>query len=134
MVTSSGSRLTRIVKKHEAAIVAEWIKEQLAAVKATDRIGEASLRADCERFLSLFNAALQSGAGEDTSTASWADTRDMLGGLSRSRAKAGYTPSETAVFVLALKLPLFDRLRTEIGGDPPAPARPVGATPHPLAP
>jgi rsbT co-antagonist protein RsbR len=117
MVTRAGSRLTQIVKKHEAAIVAEWIKEQLAAVKATDRISEADLRTDCERFLSLFNAALQSGAGEDIAAAPWTEAREMLNELSRARAKAGYTPSETAVFVLALKLPLFDLLRNEIGGD-----------------
>src|SRR5215468_10889773 len=110
MVTRGGRRLTQIVKKHEAGIVSEWIKEQLAAVKAADRISEAALRSDCERFLSLFNAALQSGAGEDITTSPWSETRDMRGGLSRARAKAGYTPSETAVFVLALKLPLFDRL------------------------
>jgi len=117
MVTRGGSRLTDIVKKHEASIVADWIKEQLAAVKAADRISEADLRSECARFLSLFRAALQSGAGEDVTSAAWSETREMLGTLSRSRAKAGYTPSETAVFVLALKLPLFDRLRGETGGD-----------------
>ena len=117
MVTRAGSRLTEIVKKHEAAIVAEWIKEQLAAVKAADRISEADLRSDCERFLSLLRMALQSGAGEDIMGPGWSETREMLGGLSRSRAKAGYTPSETAAFMLALKLPVFDRLRGEIGGD-----------------
>src|SRR2546427_10759113 len=41
----------------------------------------------------------------------------MLADLSRSRARAGYTPSETATFVLSLKRPLFDRLRGEIGRD-----------------
>jgi len=117
MVTRGGSRLTEIVKKHESGIVAEWIKEQLAAVKATDRMSEADLRTDCERFLSLFKTALQSSAGADITSAPWNETREMLAALSRARAKAGYTSSETANFVLALKLPLFDRLRGEIGGD-----------------
>jgi rsbT co-antagonist protein RsbR len=117
MVNRSGSRLSEIVKKHEAGILGEWIKEQLAAVKASDRIGEADLRAYCERFLSLFRTALQSSADTDIMSAPWNEAREMLGALSRERAKAGYTPSETAIFVLALKLPLFDRLRGEIGGD-----------------
>ena len=128
MVTRAGARLTEIVEKHEGAIVAEWIKEQLAAVKAADRISEANLRSDCERFLSLFKTALQSGGGEDIMAAPWNETREMLGGLSRSRAKAGYTPSETAIFVLALKLPVFDRLRGEIGGDAQALADEVWQT------
>jgi rsbT co-antagonist protein RsbR len=128
MVTRAGSRLTEVVKKHEAGIVAEWIEEQLAAVKAADRVGEANLRSDCVRFLSLFRAALQSGAGEDVMAAPWTETREMLGELSRARAKAGYTPAETAVFVLALKLPIFDRLRGEIGGDAQALADEVWQT------
>jgi rsbT co-antagonist protein RsbR len=117
MVNRSGSRLTEIVKKHEAGILAEWVKEQLAAVKTSGRISEANLREDGERFLSLFRAALESSAGDDVMSAPWNETREMLGALSRARAKAGYTPSETAIFVLGLKRPLFERLRGEIGGD-----------------
>jgi rsbT co-antagonist protein RsbR len=128
MVTRGGSRLSEIVKKHEAGIVAEWIKEQLAAVKTTDRMSEADLRADCERFLSLFKTALQSSGGADIMSAPWNETREMLAALSRSRAKAGYTPSETAILVLALKLPLFERLRGEIGGDAEALASEVWHT------
>jgi len=117
MVIRGGKRLTEIVRKHQSGILQDWIKEQLAAVKAADRISEADLRADCERFLSLFMTALQASGDEDITAAPWAETRDMLADLSRSRAMAGYKPSETAVFVLALKRPLFDRLRGETGGD-----------------
>ena len=105
------------MRKHQSGILQDWIKEQFAAVKAADRISEADRRADCERFLSLFMTALQASGDEDITAAPWAETRDMLADLSRSRAMAGYKPSETAVFVLALKRPLFDRLRGEIGGD-----------------
>jgi rsbT co-antagonist protein RsbR len=117
MAIRGRSRLTDIVSKHEAAILTDWIKEQLASVKAADRITEADLRAECARFLALLKAALRSDAGQDVSAATWSETRELLGDLSRSRARAGYSPSETAMFVLSLKQPLFDRLRTEIGGD-----------------
>jgi len=117
MVIRGGKRLTEIVRKHQSGILQDWIKEQFAAVKAADRISEADRRADCERFLSLFMTALQASGDDDITAAPWAETRDMLADLSRSRAMAGYKPSETAVFVLALKRPLFDRLRGEIGGD-----------------
>jgi rsbT co-antagonist protein RsbR len=122
------SRLSEIVKKHEAGILGDWIKEQLAAVKAADRISESDLRAECQRFLALLKSAFQSDAGDDVMTPPWADTRAMLGELSRSRAKAGYTPSEIATFVLSLKQPLFDRLRSEIGRDADALADEVWTT------
>jgi rsbT co-antagonist protein RsbR len=111
------SRLSEIVKKHEAGILGDWIKEQLAAVKTADRISESDVRAGCQRFLGLLKTALQTDGGDDDTTGAWADTRAMLGELSRSRARAGYTPSETATFVMSLKRPLFDRLRGEIGRD-----------------
>ena len=41
----------------------------------------------------------------------------MLGDLSRSRALAGFSPSETATFVFSLKQPLFTRMRTELKGN-----------------
>ncbi len=111
-----GNRLVEIVRKHDAGILAEWIKEQFAVVKSTDRMSESALRSECERFLSLFRTALQSSE-DDVMAPTWSEVRDLLGDLSRSRAKAGYTPSETAVFVMSLKQPLFDRLRNEIGRD-----------------
>jgi rsbT co-antagonist protein RsbR len=40
--------------------------------------------------------------------------RDFLAGVSRSRALQGFSPSETATFVLSLKQPVFTRLRKQI--------------------
>ena len=116
-MVSKSSRLAEIVKKHEAGILSDWMKEQLASLQALDRISEADLRAESQRFLSLFRAALQSDGAHNSATEPWTEARAMLGELSRSRAKAGYTPSETATFVMSLKQPLFDRLRSEVGRD-----------------
>jgi rsbT co-antagonist protein RsbR len=43
--------------------------------------------------------------------------QEMLGDLSHARAMNGYTPTETATFVLSLKRPLFTRMRQELGQD-----------------
>jgi len=128
MAIRGRSRLSDVVSKHEAAILTDWIKEQLAAVNAADRIGEAELRTECARFLTLLKVALRSDGSHDVSSAAWSETRELLGELSRSRARAGYSPSETAAFVLSLKRPLFDRLRGEIGGDADALADEVWQT------
>jgi rsbT co-antagonist protein RsbR len=48
----------------------------------------------------------------------WTTVRNVLRDLSRQRALQGFSPSETAMFVLSLKQPLFDRLRTELASDP----------------
>ena len=117
MAMRGRSRLTEIVSKHEAGILTDWIKEQLASIKAADRISEGDLRVESQRFLSLLRAALKTDGGHDVTASAWSETREMLGELSRSRAKAGYSPSETATFVMSLKQPLFERLRGEVGGN-----------------
>jgi rsbT co-antagonist protein RsbR len=43
--------------------------------------------------------------------------QSRLAQLSRSRAIAGFSPSETATFVFSLKQPLFARLSAELAGD-----------------
>jgi len=50
--------------------------------------------------------------------APFAPLRDILTDLSRSRAMQGFTPTETATFILSLKQPLFDRLREALASEP----------------
>jgi rsbT co-antagonist protein RsbR len=117
VVTRNPSRIPDIVRKHEADILGDWIKEQLAATtRRADLITESNLREDSHRFLRLFAEAVQRAADEVDSEA-WKDVRDLLGELSQGRVRAGFTPSETATFVFSLKQPLFNRLREEIGRD-----------------
>jgi rsbT co-antagonist protein RsbR len=53
--------------------------------------------------------------------------REQLRALSSERARQGFNPSETAMFVFSLKEPLFARLRQEIGMDATALADEVWA-------
>jgi rsbT co-antagonist protein RsbR len=117
MAPGVSPRLAEIVRKHEAGILTDWVKEQLGVARATVRGSEAELRATSQRFLGLLATALQSSTGHDIASPAWTDAKDMLGELSRERAKAGSSPSETAMFVFSLKQPLFDRLRQDIGRD-----------------
>jgi rsbT co-antagonist protein RsbR len=113
-----GTHIISVLKAHEAAILADWIKEQLSGVTLRpDLLNEATLRDESRAFLNKFRKAMQSGVLDDIKGDSWKGVRDMVTALSRSRALAGFTPSETATFVLSLKPPLFARLRVELKGD-----------------
>src|SRR5262245_40609762 len=104
------SRLPSLLKAHEKDLLADWIKEQLAAVTLRgDLLKEAELREQSRAFLGAFQLAAQ--RSEDIASDAWSDAKQMLGDLSRSRALAGFSPSETATFVFSLKQPLFSRLR-----------------------
>jgi rsbT co-antagonist protein RsbR len=77
----------------------------------------AELREQSQEFLRLLQDAAQNGNLTDGERPEWQRVREMLAGVSRSRAQQGFTPSETATFVFSLKKPLFERLRQEFDKD-----------------
>ena len=111
-------RLATILERHEKDVLNEWVDQQLAAVtRRRDLVNDQELREDSRRFLAIFRQAAQNERGVDDD---WSEARAFLEDLSRTRARQGFSPSETAAFVFSLKQPLFARLRQELGRDPDA--------------
>ena len=106
------SRIAEVLKKHESALLTEWIKAQTAAGYRESEIQEPS-----REFLGLLQVAAQNGTGDVHQSSSWAPVREMLSNLSQSQAKKGRSPSQTATFVFSFKQPLFARLRQEHKND-----------------
>lgn len=103
-----------VFQKYSAELLDDWIKQQLGAeTLRADLIKESELRDQSTRFLSALRDAAATGNITDTRAPEWAPVREILSQVSRSRAIQGFTPSETATFVLSLKQPLFARLRRE---------------------
>lgn len=124
---SSGVGLAEALAKHESAILDEWIKQMSSATRRADLMRDADLRAQCTRFLNLLRQGTESG-NPDLQSPAWQPIRDLLTEISRSRAQQGFTPTETATFVLSVKKPLFERLRDQMGGDAVALAAELWAT------
>ena len=109
------ARIAPVLERHQNDVLQEWVALQLkSGTRRTDLIREQDLHAQSRQFLAAVTAALQKGATEDVSAPEWADVRDELASLAADRAAKGFTPSETATFVLSLKEPIFDRLRQEV--------------------
>jgi rsbT co-antagonist protein RsbR len=123
-----GTKIPEILARHQAALLDDWMKEQLASeTLRSDLISTADLREQCRDFLALVQqAAQQSGVGS-TAGPAWEPVRDLLARISRSRAERGFAPSETAIFVFSFKQPLFSRLTQAYGNDAPGLAREVWA-------
>jgi rsbT co-antagonist protein RsbR len=109
------TRLADVIAKHEVSILSDWVASQTkAATMRADLITEADLREDSRRFLGLVRHGMASGSS-DAQSAAWSQAREFLGSLSASRARAGFSPSETATFVFSLKQPMFAVIRRELG-------------------
>jgi rsbT co-antagonist protein RsbR len=101
------------MEEHREQVLAEWV----AAQGGGRRVGAGSpaeLRRQGGEFLALLLAALQSGE-TSTDASAFGPVRAFLDSLSRERVLQGFSPSETATFVFALKGPLFAHLGNEIG-------------------
>jgi rsbT co-antagonist protein RsbR len=117
MATNMEKLATAIASK-EKTILDEWMVQQLAAASMRrDLISEKDLKDESQRFLSHFTAALQKGGTERLNTAEWDEVKALLESISISRAKKGFSPSETCGFVFSLKQPLFTLVRQEFSKD-----------------
>lgn len=105
------TRLSGVLERHETDLLDGWLAElQSSGVARTDLMSVAELREQCREFLSLVREIAARGDG-DIRAERWSKVRAMLSDASRTRALQGFSPSETATFVLALKRPLWEHLR-----------------------
>jgi rsbT co-antagonist protein RsbR len=112
------TRIPEILKTHESDLLNEWLREQTPLLAGQrGRISDADLQAQSREFLSLFRHAAQTADLDNIQGPAWRDVLEMLAGISQSRAKQGFTPVQTASFVLSLKRPLFARLNQEFSKD-----------------
>ena len=85
--------------------------------RRTGLIDDSDLERESPRAAATTTRRAGDGATEDFEATAWEPVRDYLSNLSRSRAEAGFSPSETATFVFSLKQPLFTRLAQESNDD-----------------
>jgi rsbT co-antagonist protein RsbR len=103
--------VAELIQKDTAGLLAEWLAELKANGAAADhRISEAELKEQGTELLKLITPALANGA--DVAGEAWRPVRDFLDGVSRARARQGFSSSETATFIFSLKRPLFSRIRS----------------------
>ncbi|RYG95355.1 MAG: STAS domain-containing protein [Alphaproteobacteria bacterium] len=106
------SRIAAILKQQETAVLEEWIKEQTANMSGRmDRVQEAEQRRQSKELLTLLRTATEASDSNTITTSEWEPVREFLADISRNRARQGFTPTETAMFVFSLKSPLFAQLR-----------------------
>jgi rsbT co-antagonist protein RsbR len=127
-VSSIGNVLNTPAKR--TRIQAEWLRNVSAAVVRTSAgsISSEELAAQAEEFLRLLGTTVSSSSGSsDVSSAAYKPLREFLEGLSRSRARQGFTSSETATFIFSFKQPLFEQLRADNSNDANALAQEIWA-------
>jgi len=118
MEKNRATSLTEILSQHENEILEDWMALQLAAsTRRADLINDADLRHQSRDFIAAFRQAIATAPVNDISAPGWDTVRGLVAEISRTRARQGFTPSETATFLFSLKQPLFRAVSREGGGD-----------------
>src|SRR5687768_2904136 len=111
IVSVGEETLEELLATHRESVLEEWLAAQIAMPgHRSDLLDDQDLRRESAEFLDLLQEGARGGKNGTIDAPSWDRARDFLSDLSRSRATAGFTPSETVAFVLSLKEPLFGRL------------------------
>ena len=129
MTVAMRIRFPEILSKYEKDLLDNWIQNQLSATTLrSDLMKESELREQSRQFLSALREAVEHGNPTDIQSADWAGMRELLAEISRTRAQQGFTPSETATFVLSFKEPVLTRLRQELAKQPDELVEEIGLT------
>jgi len=114
----SKSKLSELLEKRDAEITSQWLESQSAGGKKVSAAEQGESTRQSREFIQALKKAADNGASSDVAGPEWDSVKNILSEISSSRARAGYSSSETASFVFSLKLPLFTVLRTDYGKDP----------------
>ena len=108
------SKLGEIISRNEERIRADWLNHMASSVQRADIMSKVELDEQTRTLLSAIAKGASSDKADDVSGPAWSSTREFLQDISASRARQGFTPSETVTFVLSLKQPLFMAIRQEL--------------------
>ncbi len=118
MISHNDSRVSALLQEHEEELLREWVRDQTQALATQQgRVSETELREQSREFLGLLRRAAHDGDLTNVRGPGWQELLQLLASLSKSRARQGFTPKQTAGFVFSLKRPLFSILRREYQGD-----------------
>jgi rsbT co-antagonist protein RsbR len=113
--------LSKSLQKKKKQIIDLWMKNQLAdAGLREDLMSNEDLRSQSDELLDSILKNINSENIGNVESAEFEEIYEILSGISISRARQGFSPRETGVFIFSLKDAILDVLQQELKSDPMA--------------
>jgi rsbT co-antagonist protein RsbR len=115
--SDDASDISTFINEYQTEILESWLQNLKAQSTRIDAFSDEQLRKQCATFLKSLASATVNNQTADIDGRAWDEVRSLLTEISQARAKQGYTPSETALFIFSLKQSLFSKLQTHFAQD-----------------
>lgn len=113
--------ISKLLQKRKKQVLEQWMNNQIAdASLREDLMSNDDLRTQSEELLDALVKAVNDKNLNDTQSTEFDPVTEILSGISISRARQGYSPRETGVYIFSLKDALLQILQDEIKDDPMA--------------
>src|SRR6476661_19162 len=111
----------KLLQKKKKQLLEDWMTAQLSdAGLREDLMSNEELREQSEELVDVLAKVLNDKTLSDLESAEYEPVHELLGGISISRARQGFSPRETGIYIFSLKDALLKTLQTELKDDPVA--------------
>ncbi|WP_256014239.1 STAS domain-containing protein [Desertivirga xinjiangensis] len=111
--------IPKLLQKNRKNIIELWVKNQLSeAGLREDLMSNEDLRQQSEELVDSFVDNLTQENISDAQSPDFDTVVEILSGISITRARQGFSPRETGVFIQGLKQALIELMEQEINNDP----------------
>jgi rsbT co-antagonist protein RsbR len=113
------STIIEFLKKSQRVILAKWTENQISSQSLNDDlISIQEIKQQSEELVSALLRNLSEFNIGNIHAPEFDEVVEVLSDISINRAKLGFSPKETGVFVNGLKIAILDVLETEFSADP----------------
>jgi len=110
--------IAKLLQKKKKQLLESWMTKQLSdAMLREDLMSNEDLREQSNEFLDELLKAVSTNHVEDINAPAYEQVKEVLSGISISRAKQGFSPRETGIYVFSLKEAIQQVLKDEISDD-----------------
>ena len=113
------SDISKLLLRKKKSIAESWINAQLEdATLREDLLSNEELREQSNELLDVLLKVITDKNMMESDSPDFEPVNEILSGISISRARQGFSPKETGIYIFSLKDALFKTLQLELKDDP----------------
>jgi len=113
--------IIQLLKKNKAQLLDTWIQKQLSNEGLReDLMTNDELRIQSEELIDILARTITEENITQTDSGDFDEVFELLATISISRARQGFSPRETSLYIFSLKEAIFEMLQEQLASDPAA--------------